>query len=234
MKRSEYLQSLEHALRANRVEDIEDILAEYRQHFDFKTADGYTEEEVAARLEKPERIAALFANADGGLPRKKGRAVLIAGLSLADVFVTLFFIVLFGGVIALGVFSLTLAILGVCLIAGQNIAGLIPPVPYVPALVTGISFAAMAVFSGIGTLSCWLNFAQLIRAYLRWHKNTLSSGNYPPLTTYATLSNAFRRRLRTVSLVAFVIFGFCFVAGLFLLFAAAGFQPFWHAWHWFI
>jgi uncharacterized membrane protein len=238
MNKQVYLQALEQALTADRVADIGEILAEYKEHFDFKTADGFTEEEVADRLEKPEVIAMQFASADAEKPGVKNRAVVFAGLFFTDLFVAVFFAVLFAWTALIGAFSLASAIGGFCMITGLNVMGLIPLMPYLPGLAAGICCLCLSVLSAAGAVYCWLYFKQLIRAYIRWHGNTLSIGAsgrpYPPLSKHPRLSGAFRRRLRGVSLAALAAFGFTFIISMILLFAYAGFLPFWHAWGWFL
>lgn len=236
MNKKAYLQALEHELKANKVDDIDEIIAEYAQHFDFKTADGYSEEEIAARLEKPCVIAEQFISPGGGGKDKKSKVILSVGLFFADIAVAVFFIVLFGWIISLGAFSIASAGSGFELITGLNVTGLIPAMPYLPGLVAGISCIGLAVLAAIGTIYCYLYVVQLIRAYFRWHGNTLLNGSsgYPPLSKHPKLNGAFRRRLRSVSLFALAAFGFCFIAGMIMLFAAADFKPFWHEWNWFI
>ena len=53
MKKHEFLTALADELAKRRVPDAEEIVEEYRQHFDLKLADGYFEEEIAARLGSP-------------------------------------------------------------------------------------------------------------------------------------------------------------------------------------
>lgn len=47
MTKSQFLQSLETELKSRRLPDAGEILEEYEQHFSFKLADGYTEQEIA-------------------------------------------------------------------------------------------------------------------------------------------------------------------------------------------
>lgn len=61
MKKAEFLNRLSDELNKRRVTDAEDIVEEYRQHFDLKLADGFFEEEIAARLGDPAMPAALIA-----------------------------------------------------------------------------------------------------------------------------------------------------------------------------
>lgn len=58
MTKSQFLQSLETELKSRRLPDAGEILEEYEQHFSFKLADGYTEQEIARKLGSPFEIAA--------------------------------------------------------------------------------------------------------------------------------------------------------------------------------
>lgn len=70
MKKHEFMARLENELRRRNVADSADVIEEYEQHFAFKLADGYSEEEIAARLGMPEEMAAQFAETDA--PKQKG------------------------------------------------------------------------------------------------------------------------------------------------------------------
>ncbi len=48
---------LENELRKRKVADAAGIIDEYGQHFAFKMADGYSEEEIASRLGNPTALA---------------------------------------------------------------------------------------------------------------------------------------------------------------------------------
>lgn len=63
MTRNEFMTRLFAELRRNHVADAADIEEEYEQHFAFKLADGYSEEEIAAKLGAPEALAAQFSAA---------------------------------------------------------------------------------------------------------------------------------------------------------------------------
>ena len=51
MNRNEFIETLTKKLRENNISDIDEIIAEYEEHFNFKLSDGYSEEEIAALLE---------------------------------------------------------------------------------------------------------------------------------------------------------------------------------------
>ena len=48
MRRNEFIETLKENLERNGVRDTGDIIEEYEEHFAFKLADGYSEEEIAA------------------------------------------------------------------------------------------------------------------------------------------------------------------------------------------
>ena len=58
MTEKQFLETLTAALSSRHVEEVEDILEEYRAHFCYKRSDGYTEEEICKKLGDPTAIAA--------------------------------------------------------------------------------------------------------------------------------------------------------------------------------
>ena len=65
MTKNEYISALGRELKRLGVADAGDVVEEYEQHFAFKSADGCSEEETAARLGDPAVLAAQFAGAGG-------------------------------------------------------------------------------------------------------------------------------------------------------------------------
>lgn len=60
MTKNEFMTKLSNELLKRNISDAADILDEYEQHFGLKTADGYSEEEIAAKLGNPAELAAQF------------------------------------------------------------------------------------------------------------------------------------------------------------------------------
>lgn len=236
MNKQQYLQELDTALRGKKVQDIEEILLEYEQHFLLKAADGFAEEEIANNLEKPAVIAGQFSAIEqpGTSHGSGGKAILAIGLGIADFFACIGFVLLAGWVIVIGAFAVAATALGGVLVTGTNVAGLIPPMPYFAELILGISMVALGVLSLIGTIYLYLYMAQWIKSYVRWTKNTLHGGVYPPLSKNPDIGNRFKRRLRSTAIVSLAVFGILFVAGTIALFAYTGFKPFWHELSWFV
>ena len=61
MTKSEYLSRFETALKKTGITDTEEILSEYKLHFAYKIADGYSEQEISAKLGDPAALAEQFA-----------------------------------------------------------------------------------------------------------------------------------------------------------------------------
>lgn len=125
------------------------MLEEYEQHFAFKLADGYSEEEIAARLGSPAELAAQFEAAPQ--PKRRGSVALTwLWLAWADLAYGIFAVLLiaWGAVMAACVLSFGLT--AVCLIGRLDRFPpvTLPPMPYVSALLLGLGMAVSAMLAG--------------------------------------------------------------------------------------
>ena len=234
MNRQEYLSVLTSELKRKGVADAEEIAAEYEQHFAFKLADGFSEEEIAKKLGEPDAIAAQFAQ-DKSVTKPKGKRAL---LTIWFAFLGLFEGILDGvfAAFVLGVFGSALAAgtVGVCLIGRLNYAHILPSMPYAGAVLLGLSCLAMAVILAIAGVWCTAALWQIIRASARYKKNALNGGALPPLPYSPQFEPRTRRRLRAVLTGAVAVFGISFVAGFAVLALLSGAWGFWHAYGWFV
>ncbi len=235
MDKNRYLQELEAALRGRKVSDVDEILDEYTQHFEHKAAEGFTEEETAARLGDPAAVAEQFRSAEQppAHGRSGGKALLAVGLGFTHLFAGSGFLVLFCCVLVLGALALASFTLGGCLVAGANIAGLLPPMPYFGALLFGLSFFALGVLGAVGTLQLELYSVQWIRVYARWTRNTMGGGRYPPLSVTPRTGRRLGRAMRLLTVVSLVLFLVLAVAAWIALTVHVGSMEFWHALGWF-
>lgn len=145
MKKNDFMQRLSDELQKRNVADAADILQEYEAHFAMKMADGYIEEEIAARLGDPTALAAQFDDAEE-TPEKKGgsKPLVVAGLCFADVFAGLFFILLAAWGLVLAA-ALGAAGTAVCLLGKVELGGLLPELPYWCGAMLALTLAALAV-----------------------------------------------------------------------------------------
>lgn len=227
MNKGAYLQELEKALRARNVVDISDILLEYEQHFDFKLSEGFSEEEIANKLEAPKVIAAQFQG-----EHHQANISVRVGLTFLVIFGVMALIIMYGLILVFGGFSITVIALGTCLIGDMNIAGLVPTIPYIGGLLLGLSFLGLGAVSAIATIWCYLYANQMVKAYIQWHRNTVR-GSHSKVSLHPDISFGVRQWLKRIAIVAGIAGGVMLCVGLFYMFAYTGFKPFWHELNWF-
>lgn len=238
MNKQQFLDELERSLRSLKIQDGEEVMTEYRQHFEFKLADGYSEEEISAVLGDPKEVARQFVNENEHDRTNAGKNLIIkTGLIFGDIFVSMFFIMLFAWVIVLGAAAFSFLVIGILLLFKLNISGIIPSMPYINSLLHSIPVLLLSVISAVGTFYCFLYSKQLMKAYLRWHSNMLAAASqkplYPSLAKYPQLSGVTKRRIRNILLSSLVVFGITFIIAFIASAINAGSVEFWHVWNWF-
>lgn len=150
------MDKLERELRSRKVPEPEDILAEYRRHFEYKLADGYSEEETAARLGDPAELAAQFEPGEAQEARGAGsfgRSLLTwTGLVFADIFVLSFFIMFASWVLVVACAALSSGLVGLCLLVPFDMQPYVqlPEMPYQCAVLYALALLALAVLAAAG------------------------------------------------------------------------------------
>lgn len=239
MTKTEFMSQLTAELNKRKIADTADILEEYGQHFAFKLADGYTEEEIAARLGAPAALAAQFEPGEKPSGTRPSAALTWLWLVWADLFFGIFAVLLasFGVVLAACVLSFGLT--GVCLIGdlGRLPIVALPPMPYWCGAILGLSLLALCVLSVVGCIWFFSFFRQILRSYVRFHQNMLApargSAVLPGLPIAPQFSSRAKRRLRTTALISLCLFAVCFVLAYLVCSLSAGSPEFWHVWGWF-
>lgn len=238
MTKSEFLLRLGTALAKRDMSDAGEIVLEYEQHFAFKKADGYTDEEIAFKLGDPDALAAQFA--EGGVPAKSrgAKVVTVLGLAFADLLVAMLWVLLWAREIVMILFSTASLTSAACLLGNFNIHSLIPPIPYWCGALFGVSLIALAVLCAIETVYSAALDMQLTRSYLRFHKNALCSASrkpcLPPLAIFPQFAPRAGRRLKRTALYSLFVFLVFFAAGMAVSMLSAKALGFWHVWNWFV
>lgn len=238
MTKTEFLTKLSSELKKRNVADAADILDEYEQHFTFKLADGYSEEEIAAKLGTPEKLAAQFEPA-AAAPVRSSTALTWLWLGWVDLFFGIFAVLLLSWGVVMAACVLSFGLTAVCLIGALDRFPVVtlPPMPYSSALLLGLALAALTVACVIGCIYFFAFIRQCFRAYGRFHSNALAAARgealLPPLAVHPQFQPTRRRLLRTILIVSFVCFGVFFVLGTALSMILAGSPEFWHVWGWF-
>lgn len=237
MTKNEFLTKLNDELAKNNVSDAADIVDEYEQHFTFKLADGFSEEEIAAKLGDPVALAMQYEQNDGSKTPDGGRVTTIIGLCFADLFAGMFFVLLAAWGIVMAVFSVSCTTVAVCLLGGMNIYGLLPPMPYWCGAIAGLTFAALAVLVAVGFIYYAAFVRQLLRSFGRFQHNALAASigkpSLPALAISPRISAKTNRRIRSIALVSVALFAVCFALAYITCALSAGSLEFWHTWGWF-
>ncbi len=236
MTKNEFLSILTSVLEKNKVRDTDEIIEEYEQHFSFKLADGYSEEEIAAKLGDPEQLAMQYDNSAASALKQSGLITKI-GMGFADVFAGLFFLLLAACGVVIFAAAVSFFVVGICLIFSASPYSLIPPVPYWCGLIIGVALAALGVLAAVGCIYYSALIKQLVKSFGRFQKNTIAAAVgkpvLPSLPVNVTLEPKVKRRLRLLALIALLTFAVCFILGFVICVLSAGKIEFWHVWGWF-
>ena len=238
MTKFEFLERLTVELKRKNVADAVDVIEEYEQHFAFKLADGYSEEEIAAKLGDPKEIAAQY-DEEPRSGRNGKKVIATIGLGVVDFFFGMLCILLYAWEIVMGALIIAFGTAAVALFTGirESFIVYVPEMPYHCAIILGVAFAALTVLSVVGAIYFWKFIHQLMRSFGRFHKNTLAAASgkatLPSLPVYPQFSAKTKRKLRKIATVAVTVFAVCFIIGFIVCVISAGSLEFWHAWGWF-
>jgi len=233
MNRTKFINDLKKELKNNNVSEIEEILEDYEQHFNFKIEEGKTEEEIIRKLSKPSEIAKEYAS-NSKKTNNGQKGLIIAGLSFFNLFAFCFYVLMFATVLVVGALSIASLATGVCLITTLNIANLIPSMPYLCAFALGISFLGLSALSAIGTIYMYLYVKQWLKIYFRWCKNLLNNNIYPTLSAHPKISKKLSSNFKLICMIGLITFVSAFCIGyLAMILYTGNFEP-WHIWNWFL
>lgn len=233
MNKLEFIQKLKAELLANQVPDIEEIIADFEEHFAYKLEEGKTEAEILRKIGNPSDIARdyqVFSK-----PEKESKKGFIrVWLIFMDMFVALSFLLFWISVLVLGVFTVTLFVLGILLLTSLNIMNIIPPMPYLGSFLLALSIFGLTVVSGIGTFYLGLYVIQWQKVYIRYRKNLLNNFIYPPLSMHPKLSKKVSSKLKLLNMLGIVVLVAAFTLGYLVNSLFANSFEFWHVWGWFV
>ena len=188
MTRKEFIRRLKAGLKGMPQEDIAEIAADYEAHFDAGLAEGRSEEEVAAALGNPARLArelrfeAGFRNWEAGRSPSSAWSAIIAfmGLATIDILILLPIVLPVIGVI-IGLFIAAIA----CFITGGFVFILGPftgfPGGWLVAILAGLGIMSASVAAGalLTLFSIWIINALMWfgRLHYRVIEPAIHSGN---------------------------------------------------------
>lgn len=237
MTKNDFLSTLTAELKRRDMADTQEIVSEYEQHIAFKMADGYSEEEIVAKLGDPFLIAAQFETDDSQAEKRRSKWLAIGALFILAFPVALGFLMLIVTAISLAAMAISFGALAVVLFADLNVYSLIPPMPYWNGAVFGLAAAALALLLAVGCVYYAAFIRQLARAYQRLRHNIMASASgtapLPYLPIYPQLGGKTKRRLRLLALLSFALCTVSLILGILAAILSTGSFQFWHAWNWF-
>jgi uncharacterized membrane protein len=170
MKRDEFLARLKNGLSGMPRDQVNDVVADYESHFAEGAAQGRSEEDIAAALGDPTRLAKEL-RAEAGLKRwQEGRnaanfiAALLAFVGLATFDLILLLPVLF--VVLIVVFALGIAMLAL------TIVGIVVEVSTLASFET-VRHTIAAAFQGAGLVAGGIGGGALLLLILDWMMSVL-------------------------------------------------------------
>ena len=238
MTKLEFLEKLSDDLKRRNVTDAADIIEEYEQHFVFKLADGYSEEEIAARLGNPKMIAEQY-DAPTSDDKQGTKVASMIALWIADFMFGILCVLLYAWEIVMAALVISFGAAAAALFTGirESFIVYIPEMPYHCAFILGIAFAALTVLTAMGSIYFFGFIRQMMRSFVRFHKNTAAKASggtpLPAITVYPQFSAKKKRMLRRASVISVIVFAICFILGFIVCVISAGAFEFWHSWGWF-
>ena len=245
MNRKEYLSKLKRALKKAGLQDYTEVITEYSEHFDTKSAKGYGEEEIAARLPSPGEVAAQFEVSDPSAEAVKwdklNKALRVTGLVCVHILTWPVIVLLFALVVSLAVLTVASALGGtVCVVTGRSLSlgavpvVFVPEMPYVSAVFFGVALLALGVLSVIGMGCCRVGAVKLFKVLMRWHERVLEKCDVSqPSFGHPLFTPGKQRFIRVIVLSVLVVFIFALIAAFATMVIISGSLEPWHVWGWF-
>ena len=238
MNKQAYLVELNGLLTEKNITDVDEIIAEYDEHFARKMADGFSEEEIAKRLGSPKEVAAQFASEKTGGGKSRGiKAIITTGLVFVDIAVVSVFVAFYAWVVALGASAFAGVLGGLTMLLEPVLPAWVTSVPYMPyfgQVFMAVAMLGIGVLFWVATVYCATFTSRIVKAYFRWHSNLLKDEKRPPVVLHPMFSDRRRRRYRSMVLISLVVFGVMLVVGYIILAVSANALEFWHVWNWFV
>lgn len=231
MDKSWFLNELAKELKLKGVDEIDEILSEFEEHFRFKADEGYTEEEIVKKLAAPKNIASEYSAESPAVNQNK--KLKVGAVAAVSPFAAIGYAFLWLSVVVLGAFSLVSFALGFCLLTTLNVGGIIPYMPYLPSFILAFACFGLSLLAAVGFIYYALYVKQWGKVYLRWCSNTIKGGCLPSYSLHPKVSKKVAHKLKLIAVIALACFLTAFIVGYIVAAIYAGNVEFWHVWNWF-
>lgn len=168
---------------------------------------------------------------------KAAKVTMVVLLVLADILMGALLIVLFAIVAALAAAAVAFVYGGVVAVADLSVTWVVIPemIPYISRLLLGIMLFMLALLAAGGTEFCRMYVTQILRAFIRWHKNALQKDGEtsPPLPLHPWVHPLKRKIMSVIVQGSIIVFFIALVLCLCSIILTARSLVPWQVWHWF-
>ena len=166
---------------------------------------------------------------------QKGNTLQIIGLIFIDIFVFIFFIFMLLWILVLGIFSIAMLLLSICLFFNINFCNLIPYIPYHCKVLLGVTTLALTVLSVIGT-SWFIGLTKkLFKMYKKYHHKVMTNSNDEiDISLHTPIFGSNKKKLKTLTIITLIVFIIFLIISLITCMITSGNIAFYHEWNWFI
>lgn len=154
------------------------------------------------------------------------------GLFFTDLIVGACTILFFLWVLLIGIFSIACLVITICLFVKFNIGGIIPYIPYWCGFIFGIALIGLCVLSATGCYWFWLLLKRLVKQYVIFHYNVLSSRLNQQ--KYIQIMPTISKRLKNIIVISLVLFIIFFITTIIVCMISSNSIAFWHTWNWWV
>ncbi len=235
MNKVAFLNSLKVELEKINVIDIEDIIMDYDEHIECRLLDGYSFEEIMARLGTPNDLAAKYTGEGktGGIEKSLRGTLLF--------FETLTFYLVFpvfaAFLVVMAAATLSILVIGASYLLSFNPFDLLPTMPYWNGALFALMFVSLSVLMGVLTIHIYKLCIQLYLVFRRFYQNNVNRIKGIPVKPQLSLTPKYKRlELRMLrKLLQYSTFSFGVL--IILAYVAAMIRTwsfeFWHVWGFF-
>ena len=233
MNKQQFLSELTRELQERKVPDVEEILADYEEHFACKLAEGRAEEEICRRLGLPADLAEEYGEQGAERP-KSGRAWARTGVVLLWILFVMVDILMWAAALAvIGTAVCSLA-LGIFLLTSWNPGGILPAMPYWCAACLAVAAVGLAMLSGSGSVLLVRYVDRFGKVFARWGRKVWNGAPLPSASLHPSFRGKAISALKLIAVIGTLCFVIAFAVAYVAMCVSTGSMEPWHVWNWFV
>lgn len=151
------------------------------------------------------------------------------GMFFVHIIVGLLFILLYGLLLVMILFSIVILAISICLLAKHNIGNIIPYMPYQNAFIIALSLISLSLSAVLSSIFYYSFITKLFNSY--FYKYNILKGEISKKS--AKIDNILsNKKLMIVTKVALISFVILFIIAIISCIISSNSIAFWHTWNW--